>query len=391
VTRVLLVLSVDDVSAVQGPGPRKDYHALTQALRATTIDRSHVRGSRILARLARWLGVAPLQAWLAFRARARFDVIVTDGEHIGIPLALLLKLTRSRVAHVTIGHRLTAAKKKPFFRWLRVQSHIHTIALHSQRQYDLAVRELGIPVDRLALVPYQVDVNYWQPQPIAEEALICSAGLEFRDYATLVSAVEGLDVPVVIGAASHWSKRRNTAEGQPLPSNIHVSAFDYQALRHVYARAAIVVVPLDDVDFQAGVTTILEAMAMAKPVIVTHAIGQTDVIEDRRSVTRGVHPRVRPRSLVRRFAESSGIHVQPTGFYVPPKDPAALRQAITHLLNHPEQRRRLGHAGRNTVEGLLTVEHFAARIRQLVEAAACPTEHASVGLSTALASRDAVH
>jgi glycosyltransferase involved in cell wall biosynthesis len=387
VSRVLLALSVDDVGVVKRPGPRKDYHALIETLNATTIDRQDVRRSRLLGRLARWVGVAPMQALLAFRARNRFEVIVTDGEHIGIPLALLLKLARSNVAHVTIGHRLTAAKKKPFFKWLRVHSHMHTIALHSQRQHELAVEELGIPAEHLEVVPYQVDVNFWQPQPVAEERMICSAGLEFRDYTTLVRAVDGLDVNVVIGAASHWSKRRNTADDQPLPPNVQVSAFDYEALRQVYARAAIVVVPLDEIDFQAGITTILEAMAMAKPVIVTHTVGQTDVIHDRRSVTRGAQPRPHPRSLVQRLAEQAGLSVEPTGFYVPPEDPGALQRAIAYLLDHPAERQKLGQAARATVERLMTVEQFAERIGRLVDAAR-PSGRQRVGL--ALATGDSV-
>ena len=216
---------------------------------------------------------------------------MTDGEHIGIPLALLLKLARAHTPHVTIGHRLTASKKRPFFRWLRVHSHISRIALHSRRQYELATSDLRIPSEQVAFVPYQVDTEFWQPQPVAEERLICSAGLEFRDYPTLVSAVQDLDLRVVIGAASHWSKRRNTAERGPRPTSVEVGSFDYVALRDLYARSAVVVVPLEDIDFQAGVTTILEAMAMAKPVIVTHTLGQTDVVEDRRTITRGVEPR----------------------------------------------------------------------------------------------------
>lgn len=368
--RVLLVVSADNVGAKGSSGPRKDYNVLAETLTADTIDRSQVQQSGVLRRMARWIGVAPLQAWLAFRERHRYDVILTDGEHIGIPLALMLKLARSKIGHLTIGHRLTAAKKRPFFKWLKAHSHISYIALHSRVQYELAVRELGISASQLALIPYQVDVDFWSPQPVPEERLICSAGLEFRDYPTLVSAVKGLDVEVVIGAASHWSKRRNTAADPALPANVHVSKFDYPALRALYARSSIVVVPLDDIDFQAGVTTILEAMAMGKPVIVTHTLGQTDVIEDRRAATRGAQPRTRPPSLMRSFAELAGVALEPTGYYVPPEDAAALRRAIEHLLDHPEERRRLGAAGRQTVERLLTVDQFAARVRQLVDAAA---------------------
>jgi glycosyltransferase involved in cell wall biosynthesis len=279
----------------------------------------------------------------------------------------LLKLARAHIAHVTIGHRITASKKVPFFRWLKVQSHITRIALHARAQYEAGVEQLDIDPAKLALVPYQVDTRFWQPQPVAEEDVICSAGLEFRDYPTLMHAVDGLDVQVVIGAASHWSKRRNTAAGVEQPSNITVAAFDYAALRAQYARAAIVVVPLDDTDFQAGVTTILEAMAMAKPVIVTHSLGQTDVVEDRRTITRGSRPRRRPDSLLGQLARSEGVSLEPTGFYVPPSDPAAMRRAIEYLLEHPEERRRLGAAGRRTVERLTTVDQYALRLRDLVD------------------------
>ena len=73
--------------------------------------------------------------------------------------------------------------------------------------------------------------------------------------------------------------------------------------------------PLVDVDFDAGVTSITEAMAMGKAVIVTRTKGQVDVIHD-------------------------GVE----GLYVPPADPAALREAIVHLLK--TRPRRLGWARR---------------------------------------------
>ncbi|MBV9601233.1 MAG: glycosyltransferase family 4 protein [Chloroflexi bacterium] len=366
--RVLLVVSADDASTSPSYGPRKDYHILAEALAAATIDRSDVQRSGVLRRLIKFVGIAPVQAWLAFRERHHYDVIVTDGEHIGIPLALLLKVTRSRIGHVTIGHRLTAAKKRPMFKWLKAHTHMDRVVVHSRRQYELAVDDLGIPPQRLALMPYQVDVSFWQPsEELTEQRQVCSAGLEFRDYPTLIRAVDALDVKVIIGAASYWSKRSNTARGEALPDNVEVSIFDYAELREVYARSAIVVVPLNEIDFQAGITTILEAMAMRKPVIVTHTGGQTDVVEDRRSTTRGDELRVRPRSMVRDLMESVGLEVEPTGLYVPPKDSEALRSAINYLLGEPEVRHELGAAGRRTIERLMTVEHFAGRIGRLVD------------------------
>ncbi len=103
-------------------------------------------------------------------------------------------------------------------------------------------------------------------------------------------------------------------------------------------------------------------MAMGKPVIVTRTQGQTDVVEDIADAT-GPHPV----SLLRPLAQEAGVALEPTGIYVPPADPVALRNAITYLLDHPEERRRLGSAGRRTVEQLMRVDQFASRLERVVD------------------------
>jgi glycosyltransferase involved in cell wall biosynthesis len=373
---VLLVVSADLRRGTAAPsgsaGPRKDYAALAETLHATVLDRACVEGALVARTIARLFGAPAALAWLAFRRRHSHRAILTDGEHIGIPLALLLKLAGATIPHVTIGHRLTSRKKRPFFRWFRAHTHMARIALHATRQYELAVSELGIPTERLALVPYQVDADFWHPLPVTEERLICSAGREYRDYPTLFKAMEGLDARAVIGASSHWSRRPNSAAAAAPPPNVEIGAFDYEALRRLYARAAVVVVPLEDVDNQAGVTAILEAMAMGKALVVTQNEGQTDLVEDRRLVTYGPVPRTRPVSLLRTLAEEADVDFEPNGFYVPPRDPDALRRAIRYLLDHPDERARLGAAGRRAAERLVTVDQFAARLDRLIEGACAP-------------------
>ena len=105
--RALLVVSARMPSEPRHtPGPRKDYAVLAETLSADVLDQDAIDGSRARppgqARCSAW---PPRRPWLAFTRRADYAVIVTDGEHIGIPLALLLKLARDAHAHVTIGHR----------------------------------------------------------------------------------------------------------------------------------------------------------------------------------------------------------------------------------------------------------------------------------------------
>src|SRR5581483_4838760 len=86
-----------------------------------------------------------------------------------------------------------------------------------------------------------------------------------------------------------------------------------------------------------------------------------------RSVTRGATDRPRPVSLLRNVAEEEDVSIEPNGFYVPPHDPDALRRALVYLLDHPEDRARLGAAGRRAVEQLMTVDQFADRLALIVE------------------------
>ncbi len=163
--------------------------------------------------------------------------------------------------------------------------------------------------------------------------MVCSVGLEFRDYPTLIEAVRDLAVDVVIAASSPWSKRTSNAADVDIPPNVSVEAFSQYDLRQLYADAAFVVVPLLETDFQAGITTILEAMAMGRAVVCSRTAGQTDTIED-------------------------GV----TGVYVPPGDVAALRTAIGALLADPERAGRLGAAGRDWVREHADIDVYAARL-----------------------------
>src|SRR5581483_62511 len=163
--------------------------------------------------------------------------------------------------------------------------------------------------------------------------LICSAGLEWRDYPTLIEAVRGLDVEVRLGAASPWSKHRNETERRELPPNVTARRYEYHELRQLYADSRFVVVPLYENDFQAGITTILEGMAMGKAIVTTRTTGQVDTIRE-------------------------GVN----GLYVPPGDVAALRKALTHLLDHPEEAARLGAQARHDLESAMTLDHWVERI-----------------------------
>ena len=356
--RVLLVINARDSVGVArasaaGTAPRKDYLELQRALAADLLDLDALEARRWTRLVRRLAGAAVAQALLAWAWSARYEAIFVDRESAGLLLAALLARRRRPPRLVLIGHLISGRAKRLFCRLCRPQRGITTLVVHASRQRDLAVRGLGLRAEQLALVPYGVDDRFWHPMPGLPGRRICSAGLEYRDYPTLLDALAGLDLETTIAAASHWSRHPAFGSEEALPPGVRVAAYDYPELRDLYARSRFVVVPLLQGENQAGITTILEAMAMGKAVIVSRARGQTDTVYDPRQ--RG------SAALPPPWAETG-----PNGIYVPPGDPRALRRAIQHLLDRPEEAEGLGANGRRLVEGVLGLDRFTARMVALI-------------------------
>jgi glycosyltransferase involved in cell wall biosynthesis len=324
----------EEVAANQHP--QMDYYALQSELGADLADYAVLDAERHpLVRSACKLGKDVGLAMLGFLRRSRYDVIYSNGENVSIPLAAFFQWVRKRPVHVLIGHHLSPKKKRPFLRFLHPQ--MDALFVYAKTQYEYAQQTLGIPARKLHWIPFHADHRFFRPMDVPVRNRICSAGLEWRDYPTLIEAVRELDVEVCLAAASPWSKHKNETAGRRLPPNVSARRYNYAELRQLYAESRLVVVPLYENDFQAGVTTLLEAMSMGKAVIVTRTIGQRDVIEDGEN-----------------------------GVYVPPGDPAAMRAAIRRLLNDPKEAARLGRNARLSIEENMTLDHWVQRIANVV-------------------------
>ncbi len=348
--RVLLTVSgtipehvVDDVAS--GRRPRVDYLELAAAFDADLADHASCTDSGTIGRvLGRALGANARLAWACWRARRSYDVIVTDGEQVGLPLAAMLwwSRRRSRARHVMIVHIMSRRNKALLFRLLRLGRHIDDLLVYSSAQQRFIVEQLHVAPAKVTVTPFMVDTAFFAPDavvPSRDERVICAAGLEFRDYATMLVAVDGLPAPVVLAAASPWSKRSDGLDGIDIPTNTTVVRLDLHALRQLYADAALVVMPLLESEFQAGITTILEGMSMGKPVVCTRTTGQTDTIID-------------------------GVN----GRYVPVGDAASMRAAIEQLLDHPAGAEALGAAAREWVLEHADIEVYASRLAGIVDA-----------------------
>ena len=162
------------------------------------------------------------------------------------------------------------------------------------------------------------DVDFYDPErapPRSEPVdglelptvpFIVSAGLELRDYDTLLEAVRDLPIQVVIGAGSPWS-HFNFDPTKGVPNNVVIAKFSPAQMRQLYANAELVVVPVRPTSRTCGISVVLEAFAMRKAVIVSRTGGLRDYVTDGEKRARG-QAGAMPQIYARRFERLLSDH-----------------------------------------------------------------------------------
>lgn len=277
-----------------------------------------------------------------------YDVIFTQSERVGLPLALIMKWLGIKKPHVMIISRITSADQRKSRQKLWFLKHakesISKILIWSSVQRNIAISEAGVQPEKIKLLKRGTDQKFWDASGFDDvvKDTICSVGMEMRDYPTLVEALRPLEeIPchIAVGAARGqiFDTVKRLYNMEKIPDQITVGRKPYTELRALYARSRFAVVSLLPTDSDNGLTAILEAMAMGIPVICSRVEGQVDVIEE-------------------------GI----TGLFVPQGDPKALREAILELWNDPERAKKMGQAARQYIEEVHNMEQFVAAIKREV-------------------------
>jgi glycosyltransferase involved in cell wall biosynthesis len=158
---------------------------------------------------------------------------------------------------------------------------------------------------------------------------LLSAGRSGRDYGTLFTAVDGLDIDVHVVC-----DRKDALAGLKVPSNVKLlrQCYGDEYIRELRA-CQVVVIPLAVDSISAGQMVLLQAMAFGKPVV----ISRTRTVEEYLSDTEDA-------VLVTRA------------------DPSALRKAITELLADPDRAAGLGKNAQRAYETKYSLVVFVNNI-----------------------------
>lgn len=270
--------------------------------------------------------IDPLRALTVLTRHRRASAVISYYQS-GVLLILAsrrLLFFRPRVAIVDIGDDVGWEIRARIVKYC-VQRADAVFCFASEQAATLR-RKYG--VDTVHFLPQQVDTEFFTPAPGEEGDAILSVGGDVsRDYGTLERAVYDLGVPLVL--------RTGLVSEQPRYPNVTVirARQSDSDLRALYRKAKLVVLPLKDMLHPGGITTLLEAYACGKAVVVSDSRGVRDY-----------------------------LHHEENCLVVPCGDAAALRAATLRLLNDDALRQRLGRAARAYAEQELSQGRHAGRL-----------------------------
>jgi glycosyltransferase involved in cell wall biosynthesis len=320
--------------AITGKCPRQVMWALSQRLGATVhqpgaepvLPLDRIR-SKIAGRPEHWALARTLSEQLTSD-----DLIYCTGEDVGIPVAALCGAKPNRPKIAVTMHEIDRPRGRVALKLFRLAHRIDLFLPVAPPNFDFLRRYLRLPETRIRRLPEQTDTTFFTPGPPSPDKrrpVIASAGLEKRDYRTLAEATQDLEVDVKISGFSADTRPNSRAFPKTMPANMSRRFYSWPELVQLYRDADVVAVSLTDSKCCAGITTLLEAMACRRPVVVTRTQGLADYLATPGTVTT-----------------------------VNPGDPAGLRQAIVNLLNNPQEAQAQAQRGYELVIKLHNSEQY---------------------------------
>jgi glycosyltransferase involved in cell wall biosynthesis len=195
---------------------------------------------------------------------------------------------------------------------------VDTCVVWSSIECQRYAKAYRVPESRFLFVPHHHTTMHYQFE-VEDGGYLFTGGNWSRDYELFLEAVHDVDFPCILA-----TNRPELLSGLEIPKHVRVISATHSEFRELLARSAFLVLPMQaNLLHAGGQQTMLNAMMMRKPVVLTDVEGGADYIDHGR-----------------------------TGFLVPYRDAKALREIINFLVANPAERERVG---RNASEAALSL------------------------------------
>jgi len=207
--------------------------------------------------------------------------------------------------------------------------------------------DIGIPGDKVRVLPNGIDTNIFYPQGEKEENLILFVGRVCREKGidTLTRALTYLKTPtnlIIIGPKDwnprHFSEileliRKENEKGKH--KVVYLGAKTREEIIKYYQKASMLVLPSQREGFP---MVILEALACETPIIATNVNGIPEILQNNEC-----------------------------GLIIPPNNPQKLGEAIQFLLDNKETRIKFGRKGRETVKKRFSMDAVVEKLCKIYD------------------------
>lgn len=272
-----------------GQCPRHIMAALSQKLGA----RVYVPGEDHITPIDRIRSklIGTPEAWAMARRLSQQmtsnDLIYCNSEATGLPIAALCGNGANQPKIAIYVHDIYRPLTQWAFKFLPIHKESLFLITNTRAQAEFLKQFLQLDDGRVALLLEQTDLRFFSPgspSPEKQRPTIASVGLERRDYQLLAAATSNMDVDVRITGFSVDVRRSMATFPAVLPANMTTHHLAWPDLLKLYRDADVVVLALTQSKVTSGVTTLLEAMACARPVIVTRTEGLVDYLKPSETV-----------------------------------------------------------------------------------------------------------
>ena len=290
--------------------------------------------------------IARLAAWLLAH---RVQIVNTHSSNDGWLAGLAARLSG---AHLIRSRHIEVDYPNRFWSGFAFRTLPHHVITTSQRIADRLVDELGVPRARVDCMATGVDLAKFDPtaKGTLREELNVPPGVpligmisvlrSWKGHLTLLEAVALLlkKRPIHLAIAGEGPMRRDLPrEIERLQLNDCVTLLGHRTdVPNLLASLDVLVLP--SYAHEGIPQIILQAQAMARPIVATRIGGIPEVVEDGK-----------------------------TGLLVERKDAQALADAIGRLLDDPAFARSLGQRGRQQIEAKYSLDAMGERLLALYE------------------------
>jgi glycosyltransferase involved in cell wall biosynthesis len=288
-----------------------------------------------------WFHILALRKHLA-----RADLIVSTADRVGIPLVLLMAvgLVPSRpILYMSIGlperwDRMRIPMRH-LYRWA-FQKTVSHIVCYGFKESKRLKKLLENPSTHVHFLPFGVDPANFVPSSHSPQGPIISIGADpHRDFDLLVEVAQRRSEPYLIITTKAQAQRLQERWGE-LPKNVTIQTeVPFTEIPSYIVQARCIVLPVHDNSYSGATTTLLQCMAMEKPVIVTRtgAIKHGYFLTDQDNV-----------------------------LFIPPENADALTRAIDKIVASPDEAHTMARRGRETILAHLTWDHYLERLFSLM-------------------------